>query len=297
MRLCTKAFWKNRGAFALSAFALTCPASSQAPPAPPAKTWSNVTTLSYVSASGNSSIETVGFSDDFIKKWDMMSLTVKSGMIRSRATTSVFAATGTSLDDVLVLESRVSSVMAENYFLNARFDYRLKDTHRWYWYGGTSWDRNVPIGLDSRIAVTSGMGRIVADSEKTKLRVDVGAGLTREEPVVRPADYRRDFVTFNITGDFTRQMGPGVTYGANLASASNMRQSHDWLLTLKQGLTVAMYKGTALKVGLDMYYRNRPALIAVRAFTLDDPPADLGDVVFRAKKLDTVATTSLVITF
>jgi len=44
--------------------------------------WSNVTTLSYVAASGNSSVNTLGFSNDFIRKWNLTALTVKGGMIR-----------------------------------------------------------------------------------------------------------------------------------------------------------------------------------------------------------------------
>jgi putative salt-induced outer membrane protein YdiY len=256
-----------------------------------------VATLSYVSASGNSSANTLGFSDDFTKRWGLNALALKCGMVRSESTVSTFAATGDSLGSYAVRESRSSSVTAENISASARFDYRLKDKDRWYWYGGSSWERNRPVGLDARGTVTVGAGRIVADSPATKWRLDLGVGATREDPLVRPDAFRRDFGTFNLTSEVKQRISQGVGYAADLSSAYDIKRSSGWLVVLKQSLTVAVRKGVALKVGCDMSYRDVPALISVPVHTAGDPPEPLGAVQIEARRLDTVTTTSLVITF
>jgi putative salt-induced outer membrane protein YdiY len=268
------------------------PPDAAPPKAAPARSWSNVATLSYVSASGNSSANTLGVSDDFTRKWGINALALKFGMIRSESTTSSFAAV-----DGEVRESRASTVTAENFFASARFDYRLQDKDRRYWYGGASWERNRPVGLDARAAVTVGAGRIFADAGGTALRLDIGVGATREDPVVRPAAFRRDFGTFNLTSELKQRVAQGVAYVAGLSSTYDIKQSGGWLLVLKQSLTVAVRKGVALKVGGDVNYRNVPALISVPNRASGDPAEALAPVLVEAKRLDTVVTTSLVITF
>ncbi|MCL1908079.1 MAG: DUF481 domain-containing protein [Holophagaceae bacterium] len=260
------------------------------------RTWSNVATLSFVATSGNASGNTTGFSDNFTKKWDLMTLTVKGGMIRSKSTYVGFTAIGSSLEDAIVREDRTSSVTAENYSLSGRFDYRLKDRDKWYWYGGSSWEQNLPIGLESRAAVTAGVGRILADTDY-KWRVDAGLGVTREEPTVVPPGFQKDFGTFNLTSSFARSFNGNISYNADLACTYNLKKMEDRLYVFKQGLTVTMAKGTALKVGYDMNYRNIPGLVSVRTYNSEDPPVFLGNLIISAKKLDTLATTSLVISF
>jgi len=263
----------------------------------PARDWSNVMTFSLVTAMGNSSANTGGFSNDYTKKWDLNALVLKCGAIRSESTKSTYTAVGGSLDDAAVRRDKSSSVTAENLFANARFDYRLKEKHRWYWYNGARWERNRPVGLDTRAALTVGAGRIFVDTEATKLRFDLGVGLTREDPVVRPDSYRRDFGTFNFTSELKQRVSPSVGYTADVSSAYDIKQSGGWLVVLKQGVTVAMRKNTAVKIGCDMNYRDIPPLILVPAYTDGDPPTHLGVIRVKAKKLDTVTTTSVVVTF
>jgi hypothetical protein len=265
--------------------------------AAPARTWSNITTLSFAATSGNSIGETIGFYNDYTKKWNTATLLVKAKIVRSETIYERRTAIGPSLEEAVVHESNSSSVTVENYFLNARFDYRLKDKDKWYWYCGSSWEQNLPIGLDSRTALTTGLGRIIADKSKTYWRVDAGFGGTREEPTIPPIGFQKDFATFNITSSFKHRFRANINYNADLSCTYNLKELDDRLLAIKQGLTVAMTKSTALKVGLDMNHRNIPALISVRAYTPDDPPVVLGHLALPAKKLDTAATTSFVISF
>jgi hypothetical protein len=141
------------------------------------------------------------------------------------------------------------------------------------------------------------MGRIVADADRTKWRLDAGVGATREDPVVRPADYRREFGTFNLTSELKQRLGDAAVYGADFSSAYGIRGASGWLVVLKQDMTVAVSRLIALKMGCDMSYRTAPALISVPAHSTADPAEYLGEVLMSAKNLDTVVTTSLVITF
>jgi len=261
------------------------------------RTWSNATTLSYVATSGNSSTNTLGFSNDFVKKWNLTSLALKGGMIRSETTLTSVSATGESLDDAVVKESKSSSVTADRYYLNARLDYRIKDKDRWYWYGGSSWERNLPVGLDERLAASAGLGRILADAKKTKWRVDVGLGITKEKPVIASGSFQKDFGTLNLTSELKHTFNGNINYNADLAFTYNLKNSDDWLTVFKQGITLTMTKGTAIKVGFDLNYRNMPSLISVKAYTPNNPPVFLGDIILRAKKLETITTTSLVVKF
>jgi putative salt-induced outer membrane protein YdiY len=261
------------------------------------RTWSNVTTLSFVATSGNSIGQTIGFYNDFTKKWNTTTLLVKSRMIRTEATYGRRTAIGPSLEEAVVHEIHSSSVTAENYFMSARADYRLKDKDKWYCYSGTSWEQNLPIGLDNRYTATAGVGRILADKGKSNWRVDAGLGATREEPVIVPAGFQKDFATFNLTSSFKHKFRENVNYSADFSCTYNLKELEDRLAVLKQGLTVTMTKGTALKVGFDMNHRNKPALVSVRVYTADDPPVALGNLALPAKKFDTTATTSLVISF
>ena len=281
----------------LFALIVPCYVIGQSPQAAPPRTWSNITTLSYVSVSGNSSVDTIGFSNDFTKKWHLTTLTIKGNMIHSESIVSSLTAIGNSLDDVVVQKASTDLIVAENYSLNARLDYQLKDKHRWYWYGGSSWTRNLPVGLNARTTATAGIGRIIISAAKTNWRLDAGLGITREEPTYLPAGFQKNFGTFNLSGSFKHQFNGNINYNADLNSAFNVKKTNDWLFTIKQGLTVTLTSHTALKVGLDINYKNAPNLILVRVYTSYDPPVSIGSIILESKKVDTLATTSLVVTY
>lgn len=261
------------------------------------KPWTDVATLSYVATSGNAIGQTIGLGNDYTHKWSLSTLAVKLGAIRAESTLVQRFAIADSLEAAKVQEQRRTTLTAATYFLNARYDYRLKDKDRWYWYSASGWERNRPAGLENRFVATAGMGRIWLDSERSKWRTDAGFGTTREDPLVAPPDFRHTFATFNFTSSLKHRFNGSVDYAADLAATDNLRDTTDWIATFKQGLTVAMTRRMALKVGLDLNYRNRPNLIAVEVRTPADPTVVLGKVIIAAKKLDTVTTTSFVITF
>jgi len=229
--------------------------------------------------------------------WDHMTLVLNGKMIKSAAVLERRVAIGPSLSDLVIKENNAMSVTAERYNIRARFDYRLKDKDMWYWYGGTSWEQNLPVGLDSRTDITAGVGRILSDSANQKWRVDTGLGAKREVPSYPAPGFQKENGTFNVTSSYKMRIRLNIVYSADLATIINIKKFEDRVFALKQGLNVGMTRYTAIKIGFDMNHRNLPAMISIRAFSLADPPAHLGNVPVRARKLDTEANTSLVVAF
>jgi len=259
--------------------------------------WNNVTTLSYVATAGNAQGQTVGFGNEFLYRLAQSLFSLKAGAIRVNTTVVTRTATGTSLQDYLLSENRIPTTTAEAYFLNGRYDHRLKEKDRWYWYGGAGWERNRPAGLDNKYTSMAGFGRIWADSDRTRLRTDAGFGYTREQPLVPPANFQSNYGTFNVTSQFKQKIGASSLYTVDLTLTDSLSDSQDYLGVLRQGFTVSINKTMALKVGYDVAYKNHPNLIQVEVFTNALPPVSLGKISVPAKKTDTVFTTSLVITF
>lgn len=282
----------QRIAFLLVGGALALGAQTPAP-----RAWTDVATLSFVATGGNAEGQTIGFANDFGYKWDLSSLTVKAGAIRVSSTTVARTATGTSLEDAVVTETRTRATTAESYTVQSRLDHRLKEKDRFYAFAAAGWERNRPAGLENRYTTGAGMGYIWVDSPRTTFRTDGGFGWTREQPLIEKPGFKGRFGTANVAALCKQKIGPSSVYSAELNGTQNLSAGEDWFGVLKQSLTVSLNKTLALKVGYDMAYRNRPNLIPVDVYDFGAPPAKLGQVSVEAKKLDTVFTTSLVITF
>jgi len=285
--------------FLLSLIGLSLAAQTPTPEnlQPPPRAWNNVTTLSYVATTGNAEGQTVGFGNEFLFRWEQSTFSLKATAIRVNTTVVTRSATGTSLEDYALGETRTSTTTAEAYGLNGRFDHRLKDNDRWYWYSGAGWEKNRPAGLDNKYSVTTGFGRIWADLDRTKLRTDMGFGYTHEQPLVEPDGFQANYGTINFTSELKQKLGANSLYTMDLAFTNNLSDSRDYQGVLRQGFSVAINKSLALKVGYDVVYKNKPNLIPVEVFTTALPPVSLGNISVSAKKTDTVFTTSLVITF
>ena len=272
------------------------PADKAKPPAPPKRPWSNVTTLSYVATAGNAEGQTIGFGNDFLYKWSQSAFSLKVSAIRVNSTVVTRSATGTSLADYSLGEQHIATTTAEAYSVNGRFDHRLKDKDRWYWFGGAGWERNRPAGLDNKFTSQAGFGRIWADLDRSRFRTDAGFGYTYEQPLVPPVGFRASYNTVNFTSQLKQKVGASSLYTVDLALTDNLSDSPDCIGVLRQGLTVSINKTMALKIGYDLAYKNRPNLIPVDIFTEAAPPVSLGKISVLAKRTDTTFTTSLVIT-
>jgi len=259
--------------------------------------WSNVASLSFVNTSGNSEGSTLGFSNEFTYRWTRSTLVAKGGLLRVASASVTRSASGSSLEEAAVTETREWKTTAENYFLNLRNDNRLRASDRWYWYAGLGWERNRPAGLEDRFAGSGGFGHIFVDSPLARFRADLGLGFTDEIPVVESPDTRRGYWTANLNAELKRSIGGSAGYTLELNVVEDLTNSPDRQITLKQGLSAAINRSLALKVGYELKHRNRPNLIAVTVHSHADSTVILGNTYIPARKLDTLLTTSLVATF
>nr|WP_320132039.1 DUF481 domain-containing protein [uncultured Holophaga sp.] len=285
---------------ALLALSLTLHAegpSTPAPPELPKRPWSDVATLSLVSTTGNSEGRTLGFSNDFIYTWGRSALIIKSGILKVSSATVTRSASGNTLDDATVTETRVWSTTAESCFLNLRKEEKILKGDRWYWFSSLGWERNRPSGLDARYTGSLGMGRLLLDGEPTRLRMDLGLGYAEERPTVPDSTTRDGYWTTALNMEFKRKLGASAMYSADLMALEDLSDTQDWQTNLKQALTASLNKTLALKVAYEYRYRRVPKLVAITAYSIDDSSVSLGSVYIPARKLDTLLTTSLVATF
>src|SRR5262245_65386307 len=101
---------------------------------PPPKAWSDTAEFSFVSTAGNSETTTLGFKNTLGRKWDSMSFELKAGGVRAETTAISRTAVGTGPSNFSVIEDKTTTLSAENYYLNGRFDRKVSE--HVFWFGG-----------------------------------------------------------------------------------------------------------------------------------------------------------------
>lgn len=269
--------------------------AEEAPKAPP-KAWTEKAALSFVSTAGNAEASTFGFTNEFVYKWSTSQLQFLVSGVRINTTTIARTAKGSSLSDYAVEEKRTTDTTSESYVAGLRYDHKLAVD--FFWYAAAGWERNLPAGLEGRLKGNAGLGRIWLPGPRTKFGTDLGFGVLRENPVFRPAGFKGSFATWNFNAKFERKIGAASGFASDLAFTGSLQEGQDHLAVWKNALSSSLNSHFALKVGLDFNYRGKPASVGLDVLqTGSNPPVVLGQVPFQLKKLDTVFTTSLVLTF
>ena len=279
----------------LAAATLLAQAPAAKKPVAPSQAWTNVTTLSFVGSSGNSRGQAFGFTNVFTMKWDAFLFSANLGAIRSASTVTERKAFSNQLPYVQYSEKDITTVTAEQYYGNGRLEWKFADA--WYWYGGGGWERNRPAGIEDRSSIATGVGRVWVDTEATKFKTDLGVGNTWDNLAYEPADFKDSYTTGVLTASFRQKLGPVAILTADLAYTSELSNSTNWYGVGRFGLSASMSTHLALKVGVDLTYRNVPGRIQVPVYTFNPPVVELGKHVVEAKKTDVVYTTGLVVTF
>ena len=268
--------------------------AAPAPPAVPARAWSDVAALSFVATGGNSQSSTLGFANTLAWKWERSSLVYNFGAIRaSSSSTARYATVSPNPPGYVVVENKTTTLSAESYFFTGRYDHKL--TERSFWFSSDGWERNRPAGINNRFFLNAGLGNLWLDRERTKFKTDYALGYTYEDPVFLSPGYVRGYATLRLGANFMQKIGASAAFTSDLAITDNLRHTADWLGVWKNAVTANLSKRLALKAGLDLLYDNQPAYLSLE---LRDALGNVvGSVPFQLKKLDTVFTTSLVVTF
>jgi putative salt-induced outer membrane protein YdiY len=265
--------------------------SADAPP----KGWTDSAELSFVLTNGNSESKTLGFKNKLANAWERSSFEVNALAVRADSKSYTRFALG-STNDYSVRENSTTTVNAEVYALNGRYNHKITD--RFFWYVGAGWDRNRPSGIDNRYMGVGGVGNTWVDKEKVKFRTDYAVTVTHQENVVDEPGFKKTFAGLRASWGYLHKFGASTVYTNDLIFDDNVQNSPDWRADMLNTLSVSMSKHLSLKVGLQWLYDNRPSFRSVDL--LDAPPpigVKTGTVSDELDKLDTIFTTSLVINF
>lgn len=270
--------------------ALAAPAPAAADE--PAPGWSDAAELSFVVTSGNSSAQTFGFKNALARAWERSSFELKAGGVRVESRTINAFAVGSSQS--FRVEDSETTVTAENYFLNGRYDRKITD--RFFWYAGAGWDRNRFAGIENRYIGIGGVGNVWLDREDLKFRTDYALTLTRQRNVVFDPDFDETFAGVRASWAYLNALGATTVYTNTLVVDDNLEDTPDLRADMTNSVAVSMNDHLALKVGLQLLYDNRPSLKRIELRATPDGPAT-GEVDVELDELDVIFTTALVVNF
>ena len=253
----------------------------------PKQGWSDIAEFSYVATSGNSEVNTLGFKNLLRHVRDKNSFEIKAGAIRAESTNRSFVVDPSGEID----EQSTTTLSAENYYLNGRFDRKITD--RFFWYTGAGWERNRPAGIDSRTYAAAGVGNIWADSPTNKFRTDYSATYNKEKDLVEAPGFKEKFAGARLSSTYLHKFGANTTYGNDFIFDVNLDKTEDYRGDMTNWVAVAMSEKLALKVSLQWLYRHDPA------FTEASDPGNVtpGPDLVQLDTLDSIFTASLVAKF
>jgi len=285
-------------ALALPAVLLAATASAGAADAPKLG-WADAAEFSLVATSGNTETQAFGFKNKLTRTWERSLFTVNAGGLRVETTTTDRIAVGPDPNHFSVSEAKTTVLTAENYYLNGRFDHKI--TERFFWFGGAGWDRNTFAGIQNRYTGFGGVGNVLVDKETLKFRVDYAATFTNQVDVVKDPNTQESYGGARLSSGLLKRLGSGTIYTNDLIVDENLNNTKDLRANMINAVSVSISKKLALKVSLQWLYDNEPSSKEIDFFQPNPtPPPALtqnGTVPFQLDKLDSIFTTSLVVSF
>jgi putative salt-induced outer membrane protein YdiY len=249
------------------------------------KTWTNKTELSAVWTGGNSSSSTIGFKNDYRKKFGSSNLKILVNGLRAESSTFNRFAVG-SEDDFELVEDETSELTAERYQFLTQYDQMIEK--KLFWFTRLDWTRNQFAGIDNRYEFAGGLGHQWIDTDTRKFKTSYGIQYTVEDQVVDIEGEDDNFVSGNLAYTLMTKFG-NATFDQDAGMTVNLDETDDFRLNLTNGLSAQLIGKMALKVGLELIYDNNPSfeLVPLQGSTLVVP--------FELDELDTAFTASLVI--
>lgn len=257
---------------------------------PPDGKWKGSVELSYVVTGGNASTSSFSLGNKLSKSWDRNSVTFRTFILRSNATTKNLQAVG-SETDYEVVENRVQQLVAENYVLEGQYSRHL--AKKLVGQAGASWDRNRFAGIAGRFILTAGTGYSVVETKRTTLKTEAAATVTLRKYV---AEKVTSFAGFRAVVNFEQNINDRSSITSLFVFDDNLKKTVDWRFEWTNAVSAPISKSLALKTSLRTIYTNFPALKAVPLFLRDGSPTGR-TVQVPLKKLDVFFTNSLVISF
>ncbi len=252
--------------------------------------WKATAELSYVVTGGNTATSAFSLGTNLTRKWARDSLTFKTYILRSTATTYKRWAVGTETDFHIVEEAS-RNLVAENFLLSGA--YERKFSSKLLGQLGASWDRNKFAGVDRRYMVIAGLGYAWIEKEKTNVKMNAGLTYSSRKYIGQETASFAGF-RFDLAGE--QKFSDKSSFSTIFVFDENLKEMKDWRFDWTNSLTASVSRALALKASYKMLYANLPATGFLPLLDNLGQPTGL-TVPYSLKKLDSFFTTSLVINF
>jgi putative salt-induced outer membrane protein YdiY len=252
--------------------------------------WFLKASAGWVWVGGNSSSNSYALGAEARRVWEKSELLLRTGGTQTESSVISRTAIGTA-DDYVLHEDEHTEKTAELYFARARYDYSF--SRLFFAFGGVDWLRNKFAGIDSRQLFAMGAGNTWADREEIRFKTDYGVTYTFESEVVENPFIKSDFPGARLGYDFWWKLTTTTEFSSLFVADWNLDNTDDIRIDCKSELPVSVSDKLKLKPGLQLLWRNDPALTAVDLFDSGGTPAG-EQVLVPLKELDTIFTLSLV---
>jgi len=252
--------------------------------------WKYSASLGWLWVGGNSESNSFAFGLEARGKWEKSELLLKAGGTQTESTLKTRTAIGT-VDEYVLQEESQTERTAELYFARGRYDYNISKYV--FVFGGVDWLRNKFAGIDSRELVALGAGNTWFDKPVVRFKTDYGVTYTFESEVVENPFVKTDFPGARFGYDFWWKITTTTEFASVFIADWNLDNTDDVRIDCKNELPVSISDHFKLKAGLQLLWRNDPALTSVDVYDTDMTP--VGDTVLvPLDELDTIFTVSLV---
>lgn len=207
-------------------------ALAEEPPAGPPPVWSGKAEASYVSTTGNTDVQTIGAGLEVDFKKELWNGLAKGAFVQGKT------------DGVTTARSIAGEIrVARN--LSPRFELFVQDDYF----------KNEFAGIDQRLSTLGGAAYSVVKTPAQELKLQAGAGYTRERRVEGPD---KSFGTGQAGLLYKWKVSSTTDLSEEFSYVESFKDSSDWRIANTFSVTVAINKTLSLKASHNLAYLNEP---------------------------------------
>ncbi|MGH9442011.1 MAG: DUF481 domain-containing protein [Thermoanaerobaculia bacterium] len=206
--------------------------AAEAPPAGPPPVWSGKAEASYVSTSGNTSVQTIGAGVEVDYKKDVWDGLAKGAFVQGKTDGATTART-------IAAELRGGRHLSPRFELFVQGDYF----------------KNEFAGIEHRIAGVAGAAYSIVKTPAQELKLQAGAGYTKE---ARLDGGDKSFATGLAGFLYKVKLSSTTDLSDEFSYVESFKDSSDWRVANAFSVSVAINKIFSLKASHTLAYLNQP---------------------------------------
>ena len=209
-----------------------CWIGAESPPAGPPPVWSGKAEASFVSTTGNTSVQTIGAGLEVDYKKDVWDGLAKGAFVQGKTNGATTART-------IAGELRAGRHLSPRFELFAQGDYF----------------KNEFAGIEHRISGVGGAAYSVVQTPAQELKLQAGAGYTKESRLVGGD---RSFATGQAGLLYKIKLSSTTDLSEEFSYVESFKDSSDWRIANAFSVSVAINKVFSLKASHTLAYLNEP---------------------------------------